>query len=193
MGTPNESIPSSADFVLNEGQLYKDRLEYILSNVTLVLFSTDRNGTFTYAAGRGIFEIGIEPESIVGASFFELDWAGAVRDSKGEFQAVTREAIFNSVFEGRTIEAETSFAGKMFSSRFSPVFGTHGEVEGLVGVSVDVTDSKTREASFQRKVSDFTTALQVLPIIVFSFDLDGVILFAEGNGFERLGLTAQEV
>ncbi|EQA37680.1 PAS domain S-box protein [Leptospira inadai serovar Lyme str. 10] len=193
MGTPNESIPSSIDFVLSEGQVYKDRLEYILSNVTLVLFSTDRNGTFTYAAGCGIFGIGIEPESLVGASFFEVDWSGRVRDSNGEFRPMTREAIFQSVFQGRMIEAETRFGGKIFSSRFSPVFGTEGEIEGLIGVSIDITDSKRREASFLRKVGDFSTALQVLPIIVFSFDLDGVILFAEGKGFERLGLTVQDV
>ncbi|EQA43734.1 PAS domain S-box protein [Leptospira broomii serovar Hurstbridge str. 5399] len=194
MVTPNESIPSTTtDFVLSEGLVYKDRLEYILSNVTLVLFSTDRNGTFTYVAGCGIFGIGIEPESLVGTSFFEVDWSGMVRDSNDEFQSITRETIFSSVFQGRTIEAETRFAGKMFSSRFSPIFGTNGEIEGLIGVSVDITDSKTREATFQRKVGDFRTALQVLPIIVFSFDVDGIILFAEGKGFERLGLTLQDV
>src|SRR5207247_9224561 len=85
----------------------KERLRTVIAGAPLVLFSFDRNGTFTLAEGRGLDALGVRPGQLVGQSVFQLyaDLPQALADVR---RALAGEA-FSHVVEVYGIVLEASY------------------------------------------------------------------------------------
>src|SRR2546426_918920 len=117
----------------------KERLRTVIAGAPLVLFSFDRNGTFTLAEGRGLDALGVRPAQLVGQSVFQLyaDLPQAVADVR---RALAGEA-FSSVVEGY---------GIVFEASYTPIPDRDGTVTGVIGVGTDITERRKAEEALRR-------------------------------------------
>jgi PAS domain S-box-containing protein len=118
----------------------EERLRTIISNVPVILFALDREGVFTLSEGRGLGALGLELGEHVGMSIFD-----AYRDFPdvlGNARRALAGEVVNSVLEMAEVALE---------AWWSPVRGESGEVTGVIGVAIDVTERERLEEQIQRQ------------------------------------------
>jgi PAS domain S-box-containing protein len=108
----------------------EDRLHHVLSSAPVVLFAFDMSGRVTLSEGRGLKALGYEPKALVGESVYELFKRDPVAQEHTR-RALAGESFTVSWRGGGDTALETTF---------SPLYGTSGELEGTIGVGVDVSD-----------------------------------------------------
>ncbi|MDB5049709.1 MAG: domain S-box protein [Fibrobacteres bacterium] len=117
----------------------KEHLRTVISNAPIVLFALDAKGTFTLCEGRGLEAMGLKSGEAMGKSAFELfRHAPQVRMN-------VRRAL-----SGEEFTSTSEVDGLWFETYFSPVFKGYDEVEGVIGVGINVTDRRTAEEALRR-------------------------------------------
>ena len=102
------------------------RLSLVLENAPVILYGLDLEGNFIFSEGDGISAMGLQKGQILGNSAFKL-----YRDTPGAEEAI------RSALAGQNAVFRAHFAGAHFVSRLTPIFDDAGQVEQVVGVSVD--------------------------------------------------------
>ena len=111
------------------------RLRAVIGNLPVVLFSIDRDGTFTFSEGQGLVPLGIRENDSVGRSIFEV-----YRNIPPLLAAVRR------TLTGAQETVLIEIAGHSFQAQLAPLLDDHGAVIGAIGLSTDVSD-RVREAA----------------------------------------------
>jgi PAS domain S-box-containing protein len=104
-------------------------LSHLLTHAPLILFAFDRRGIVTLSEGRGLHAIGFRPKELVGRSVYELYADDPVSLANADRVLAGQEFTVGS--NAGTIVLETTF---------TPVRNAEGEVDGAIGVSIDVTE-----------------------------------------------------
>jgi len=118
----------------------EERLRTVISNAPVMLFALDREGVFTLAEGKGLGALEVTSADLVGHSVFELYGdASQVLDS-------VRSALAG---EASALTAEVS--DLTFDMWYSPLQDAGGEVTGVLGVAIDVTERRCMEEQMQRQ------------------------------------------
>jgi PAS domain S-box-containing protein len=120
----SEEIRTRSRAVLAEGHL-----QHVLAHAPIILFAYDREGIVTLTEGRGLDSLGFRPKELLGRSVFEL-YANEPR--------VRSHA--RRVLAGEEFREVTQVGPVVLETTFSPIRGANGEVEGAIGVSLDVTE-----------------------------------------------------
>lgn len=112
----------------------EERLRTVLSGAPVVLFALDPDGVFTLSTGRGLESLGLLPGQVVGRSVFDV-YQGNPKILDNVRRALAGEE-FTSI-----VEADS----RIFETRYSPLQGPTGEIEGAFGIAIDITDRKLSE------------------------------------------------
>jgi PAS domain S-box-containing protein len=100
----------------------------VVSNVPVVLFALDAEGTFTLSEGKGLEPLGLASGEVVGESVFDVyGWHDDI------------VAAADRALDGEPIEEVYSVDDIVFETTFQPVFDDEGDLERVIGVAVDVT------------------------------------------------------
>ncbi len=112
----------------------EERLDQVLKNAPVVLFSADRDGIITFCEGRPLGALNLLPERVVGRSVFEVlaRYPWAVEQA--------RRALGGARFTAGG-EAE----GHFWEAHYAPLLDAQGVVQGAIAVSIDVTDRRRAE------------------------------------------------
>jgi two-component system, cell cycle sensor histidine kinase and response regulator CckA len=110
-------------------EIAERHLQHVLANAPLILFAFDRRGTVTLSEGRGLAAIGFAPKELLGRSVFELYADDPVSLSNAD-----------RVLAGEAFTVESHLGTVALETSFTPVHNEVGEVEGAIGVSVDVSE-----------------------------------------------------
>ena len=102
-----------------------------------MLFALDSEGVCTLAEGKGLDDLGIAPNEIIGRSVFDMF------PSQPEVHESVRKALAG--------EPATSIVGinTVFEARLSPVRDKDGDVTGVIGVATDITERKQAEEALR--------------------------------------------
>lgn len=111
----------------------------------LAIYVKDRAGVYRYCSRRGAEMVGRAAEEVEGRTDFDLfdpDTARAIREADQQVEAA-RGAV--------TFEQDLKLAGRrtIWRTTKAPLFDSAGEVDGIVGISLDVTNE--RVAAKERK------------------------------------------
>ncbi len=128
----------------------KEQLDTVVSNAPIILFALDANGRFTLSEGKGLKALGAEPGDVVGDSAFDL---------YGSYPNVT-ESI-EAALDGEKRTAVHEVDDTVFETSYQPVRDEEGNVEGVIGVSVDITERKQRERELRRAKEEAEKAARV--------------------------------
>ncbi len=111
-------------------------LRTVTSTAPLLLFAADAEGTTTLVDGQGLAVLGLESEQIIGTPVWN------VLGDEDEGRACFARAICGESF-GSSHEVD----GHIFEVHYAPKHGLRGEVTGIIGVALDVTEHRKVEAA----------------------------------------------
>lgn len=104
-------------------------LQSVLAHVPVIVWSADRNGVVTLAEGLALRRLGVEPHELIGQSLFEI------APPELDFGIDVQRALLG--------EAHTAFhqyRGVSYQTHFHPIYDAAGTVDGLVMVTVDISE-----------------------------------------------------
>jgi diguanylate cyclase (GGDEF)-like protein/PAS domain S-box-containing protein len=113
------------------------RLHLVMHQIPAVLWATDREGRFTSALGAGLNALGIGAEQLIGTHAREH--FGPSGDTELESSAIS------SALRGDSASFELAWTGRSFSCSVEPLRTPSGEIEGALGLAVDITERKVLE------------------------------------------------
>ncbi len=121
----------NSEKMLNETE---KRLRAVISNIPVFIYAMDNQGVFTLFEGRGVEKIGLKPGQLVGTSVFKL------YDENHHSVVNTRRAL-----AGETVHAIVEAAGFYFEYHNQPLLDETGQIVGIIGVALDVTERRKAE------------------------------------------------
>jgi PAS domain S-box-containing protein len=142
-----------------------DPLHTVIGKASMVLWATDAQGIFTVSDGRALDRLGLAPGEVVGRSVFEV-----YRDVPEALEA-SRRALSGEEFTTFLRTGDTTF-----EARFSAQRDAAGDVVGVIGVAVDVTERLQAEAERQHSLSLLRAALEATAEGVLVVDRSGHIV-----------------
>jgi hypothetical protein len=108
--------------------------DQISSQIPIVMWTTDRDLSFTSIAGGGVVELEASRQSDhPPASLFEL-----FQTDDPSFEPI---AFHRRALNGESVAYEYEFAGRFYDTHLEPL-RTSGKVAGVIGVATDITDQK---------------------------------------------------
>ena len=159
----------------------KERLRTVIAGAPLVLFSFDRNGTFTLAEGRGLDALGVRPGQLVGQSVFQLyaDLPQALADVR---RALAGEA-FSSVVE---------VYGIVFEASYTPIRDRDGSLAGVIGVGTDITERRKAEEALRRSEESSRALVQHATYGIYRSSPEGRFLAVNPALVKLLGYPSED-
>jgi two-component system cell cycle sensor histidine kinase/response regulator CckA len=115
-----------------ERQAGEARLGVMIENMPAVLWTTDKELRFTSSVGAGLRALGLRTNETVGKSLFEY-----FRTEDPEFAPI---AAHRQALAGEPITYEMEWQKRIFESHVQPLRSSEGEITGVVGVALDITD-----------------------------------------------------
>ncbi len=118
----------------------EERLRTVISNVPVILFALDREGVYTLAEGKGLAVVGLEPGEAVGRPLTE------VFPNRPDLSTHVYRAL-----AGETLVATVKLGDRVFESWYGPLRDETGDIYGVTGVRIDITERQTLEAQIHRQ------------------------------------------
>ena len=115
------------------------RLRTVVSNVPVILFALDRQGLFTFCEGKGLNAVGLKPGALVGRSVYDL---------ARRFPGLSGQ--IDKALAGETVTTIHEVQGEVYEGQIVPMSDERGEVNGLIGIAMDITERKRAEEQTQR-------------------------------------------
>lgn len=114
-------------------------LQFALSQVPVVVWTTDRELRFTSSRGKALAGLGLEPGQAVGMTLYDF-----FETSDPEFPPIRQHRL---ALEGQSSAWLQHWEGRTFQSYASPLTSKRGRIVGVVGMAVDVSeDEQARRA-----------------------------------------------
>jgi PAS domain S-box-containing protein len=121
----------------------EQRLRTVITGAPVVLFATDGEGTFTLSEGRGLEVLGLQPGEVVGQSVFDV-----YRDVPEILDNIKR------ALAAEEVTSMVQLGGLTFESRYSSLRDDSGEIVGLIGIAVDVTERRRAEEAVLKQTRE---------------------------------------
>ena len=114
-------------------------LRGVITNLPIVLWTTDADGVFTLSEGRGLSGLGLKPGEVVGRSAFDM---------YSNYPAITD--AMRQALSGTESPFMVDIGDTTFQAWAVPMRDEHGLVTGLLGVAADITEQKALEEDLKR-------------------------------------------
>jgi PAS domain S-box-containing protein len=158
----------------------RQQLLSVISHAQVTLFSVDRHRKLTLLEGSFIWDFQSEPasgdeagssgsrsEDFIGKNIYDVFHTSSTVRGKNEIPPSLRP--IEDILTGKTMEEvyENQIDNRWYRTRFVPVLGKKGQggavneafIDGVIGVSMDVTELKDREADLQMQEKENTRLL----------------------------------
>ncbi|MDI1481646.1 PAS domain S-box protein [Polyangium sp. y55x31] len=155
------------------------RLRALLDNAPVVLWAVDRDGTITFAEGKGLAHLGFRPGELIGTSVFLLP------SPHGEGLPQVSEPL-----AGRAYKGEVAIGRVWFEHASWPLRDASGEVTGALGVSTDITERRRVERALRESERLAQAVFENAPVGIQIFGPDGVSVRMNEAHRRQLGLPS---
>lgn len=135
-------------------------LRHVANCAPLVLWAMDRDGTVQLSVGRTLQTLGFQEGELVGRSVYEL--------------YATRPDILDYIrraLAGESFVANIDLGGVYLESHYAPMHDAAGEIQGVMGVAVDVTAHIKTEQALRASEERSTYAQQVGHVGIWEWNI----------------------
>jgi PAS domain S-box-containing protein len=129
----------------------EEKFKTLVTNTEEIVYMIAIDGTFLLSEGKGLSKIGLKPGEVVGKSVFEL-----YKDYPDMLDAM------RNTFNGETVSIEVNVDGNYFRNWYTPHINPEGEIIGLLGLSVNITERKRAEEVLKAELAYHREDLSVL-------------------------------
>lgn len=159
---------------------YRLQLQTIVTSAPLIIFSVDREGYLTLSEGRGLESLGQQAGENVGKSVFEI-----------YSQNVEVCSHLKRVLAGESFVAQVAINDQTLETHFSPIFDMNHEIDGAIGVSVNITERMVTEEAI--RLRDRAMASSSHGIVISDATLpNNPIVYANPKFFKMTGYSPEE-
>ena len=159
----------------------EEKFRTLVTNIEEIIYILDNEGNFLLSEGKGLSKLGIESGQGVGNSAFEI--------YKNNPQVIQN---IKKTLGGETVNFEGPAWDRYFRNWFTPNRNHKGEIVGLLGLSVDITEQKQVENELIKSKERFHDVVMNLQEGFYSTTLDGEILFYNNKYIDMLGLDSNK-
>ena len=145
----------------------EQRLRVVVSNAPLVLFSTDRDGVITLSVGKALKAWEREQNESVGKNIFDLF---------SDYKAVTTQV--QRALAGETVVRQIEFPNAVYDGWYSPIYDDEGTINGMIGVSIDITERVRAERALQNTLQQLIKIREIETELSYSLSLEHVLNIA---------------
>ncbi|PLZ99496.1 hypothetical protein CEN50_07125 [Fischerella thermalis CCMEE 5268] len=136
-------------------------LRTVVNNFPLILWAIDKNGVFTLSEGKGLEGLGLKPGEAVGQSVFEM---------YGDLPEVAA-AFRNSLTKGVPYYVTATTNGCTLEGMANPFYDDQGNIQGMIGVSMDITARKQAEDALKKSEAQFRRLAENVPGMIYRYIL----------------------
>jgi len=109
------------------------RLQTVVANSPIILFSLDENAVFTLFEGKGLSDLGINKNEFIGLTLDAAPMLPLTMDD------------FHRAMSGEEVTIVVEIAGKFFEIFYTATLNESNKAIGVIGVASDITDHKRAE------------------------------------------------
>ncbi len=167
----------------------EEKYRLLVENQTDLVVRVDTEGHFLFVSPSYCRMFGKSEEELLGAEFYPMvhedDRASTLRAMKSLF-----EPPHTAHIEQRALTAD---GWRWLAWSDTAELDGNGEISAIIGVGRDITERKMAELALIESEKRLRTIIINLPVILFSFDAEGIFTLSEGKGLEALSLSPGQV
>jgi PAS domain S-box-containing protein len=141
-------------------ELERERLKNVIENVPMILWAVDAHGVFTLSEGKALAQFHSKPGEVVGKLHSE------VHRERPHLVANLKKAL-----NGEAFITEVAIDNYWMETTYRPIINKKGTVEGVVGISVDITERKRSQEAVKESEKRHRLATKATKDIVWDWDL----------------------
>ncbi len=157
-------------------------LRTVIHNAPVILFSVDKNEMFTFVDGAVLEGIHRTSAELLGTSITQFV------TSDDPFIHSVRRALGGEHHDVLLESEETRF-----ETHFAPMRDENGEIQGIIGVAVDLTERLAVEQIAKEQQALLTNVLNTAPNIIYVKDGEGRFTLANQATADLFGVTVEEM
>jgi diguanylate cyclase (GGDEF)-like protein/PAS domain S-box-containing protein len=157
-------------------------LSTLIKGTPFVVWIVDTNRVFSFSNGRVLGEPGLQPGEVVGKSLEQI---------YGNVPEIIR--AHERAFAGEEVSLETKLGDMAFEARYSPVRDARGDITGVFGVALNISERKAAEEALRQSETRFRTVVQNLGEGLLITDLNDTVLYANARMSELSGYSHEEL
>ncbi len=157
------------------------RLQSVIENAPLVIWSLDASGIVTFTGGSAIREPSAFNKKFLGNSIFDF------HEADSSVATLARRAL-----AGEEANEIVELEGRFFDTKYVTLRDEKGEISGAVGVAYDISARRHAENAFRESEARLSAVINAAPLLVWAIDQNGVFTLSQGRALESLGLSQGE-
>ncbi len=174
---------------LNENlRVDNEKYRQLLENLNEVLYKLDRNGTVTFISENVEKIGGYLPENVIGRPFTDFVHPEDLADRAGMFLAILSGEDIVTKYRLLTRGGQAVW----IRTNARPIF-QGGEITGVQGILVDISDLKQAEATLRQSERKFRDIFDNSGEMILIHDANGLIREANAVTCQALGYTRDEI
>jgi PAS domain S-box-containing protein len=164
-------------------------LQAVTEGATDAIFAKDRQGRYLMINAAGANFMGRSVEEIVGKTNAEL----ASSETAQTFGKIDRLVLEEGIAQTREVTGTFEGVTFTFLANKSPMRGPDGQVNGIVGISRDITKRKQAEQALEERTREIITIWESMSDAFYSLDTDWRFTHVNSQAARHWGKTPEEL
>jgi len=140
------------------------RLRLAMTQLPIVMWTTDSSLRFTSSQGSLLKKLGVEPNASVGKTLYDY-----FQTNDPNFLPIDSHL---KVLKGESVKYESEVQGIIFESYVEPLKDPKGEVTGCIGMAIDITQRKQSDAISKKRELQLSSIFDTVADVIFVLEVE---------------------